>query len=121
MPLDSEHRPNPENLSLEKLSPELMAQVPQALAYPVIRKLRVLPVKILDTPPTSTKIPLPSCLPSGQRGTRETRPPPQPTSSASPSPRPIKASNEARYARKASWFGVRAQATHSGAIRDQCS
>jgi hypothetical protein len=38
MPLDSEHAPNPENLSLEKLSAELMAQVPQALAYPVIRK-----------------------------------------------------------------------------------
>jgi hypothetical protein len=36
MPSDSENAPNPENLSLEKLSPELMAQVAQALAHPVI-------------------------------------------------------------------------------------
>jgi len=36
MSSDSENAPNLENLSLEKLSPELMAQVSQALAYPVI-------------------------------------------------------------------------------------
>jgi hypothetical protein len=33
----------------------------------------------------------------------------------------MKVSNEDRYAQKASWFGVRAQAIHSAAIRDQCS
>ena len=33
---DSQNAPIPENLSLEKLSPELMAQVSEALAYPVI-------------------------------------------------------------------------------------
>jgi hypothetical protein len=39
----------------------------------------------------------------------------------------MKASNEARYAQKASWFGVRAQAIHSGVFEtnvhdpDSCS
>jgi hypothetical protein len=36
MSSDRQNAPNPENLSLEKLSPELMAQVLEALAYPVI-------------------------------------------------------------------------------------
>jgi hypothetical protein len=36
MSSDRQNTPNPENLSLEKLSPELMAQISQALAYPVI-------------------------------------------------------------------------------------
>src|SRR5215831_8789365 len=33
----------------------------------------------------------------------------------------MKASNDARYAQNASWFGARAHAVHSAAIRDQCS
>jgi hypothetical protein len=36
MSSDLQNAPNPENLSLEKLSPELMAQVSEALAYPVV-------------------------------------------------------------------------------------
>lgn len=36
MSSDSQNDPRPENLSLQKLSPELMAQVSEALAYPVI-------------------------------------------------------------------------------------
>src|SRR6516164_9169749 len=33
----------------------------------------------------------------------------------------MKATNDARYAQNASWFGARAHAVHSAAIRDQCS
>ncbi|SRR6266481_104555 len=36
MPLENENAPNPDNLSLERLSPELMEKISEALAYPVI-------------------------------------------------------------------------------------
>ena len=49
------------------------------------------------------------------------RGPPHPTSRAWPAPCPMKASNDARYAQNASWFGARAHVIHSDAIRDQCS
>src|SRR4029077_20088656 len=46
---------------------------------------------------------------------------PHPTSRASPAPCPMNARNDSRYAQNASWFGARAHAVHSDAIRDQCS
>src|ERR1700730_1005404 len=52
--------------------------------------------------------------------TRETRPSPRPTSRASPAPCPMNASNDVRYAQNSSWFGARAHAVHSDALRDQC-
>src|SRR6516162_808929 len=51
---------------------------------------------------------------------REMRPSPQPTSNALPFPGPMNAASAARYAQNASWFGLRAHATHSSATCDQC-